>query len=275
MNASSTTDSRSTDPPGLPFLAPCRHLRTSAAFRWLRLGWKDIVAAPGLSLLYGLLFACLGGLLGFLTWRLGLLALYIGLASGFVFVGPFLAMGLYSISYQLQHSDRPTLLFSLQEGRAHLRDTLVLGICLLVLLLVWGRAAMFVSVFLPSNAAPNMRDLLPYLGVGTLVGAFFSMIVFCATAFSLPMLLERRTDAITAVITSINATLRNRLSMLIWAVIIVAAVLIGFATLFVGFVVLMPLLGFATWHAYRETIDAELWPHTHANPDSPRGSSAR
>ena len=256
-------DGSPTDSPGLPVLAPCRHLRLTAAFGWLRLGWKDMVAAPGLSLLYGLLFAWFGGLLGLLTWRLGLLALYIGLASGFVFVGPFLAMGLYSISYQLQHSDRPTLRFSLREGRVHLRDTLVLGICLLVLLLVWGRAAMIMSVFLPSNAAPNMSDLLPYLSVGTLVGAFFCVVVFCATAFSLPMLLDRRTDAITAVITSINATLRNRLPMLIWASIIGVAVLLGFATIFVGFVVLMPLLGFATWHAYHETIDAELWPHTH------------
>jgi uncharacterized membrane protein len=262
------TDTPSTDRHGLPFLAPCRRLRTTAAFQWLRLGWKDLVAAPRLSLLYGLLIALLGGLLGFLTWKLGLLALYIGLASGFVFVGPFLAMGLYSISYQLQGNNRPTLLFSIQEGRAHLRDTLILGMCLLVLLLVWGRAAMITSVFLPSNAAPNVRDLLPYLGIGTLVGAFFCLMVFCATAFSLPMLLDRRADAITAVITSINATLRNKLAMLIWAAIIGAAVLIGFATALVGFVVLMPLLGFATWHAYRETIDAEAWPSTHSHPDS-------
>jgi uncharacterized membrane protein len=262
------SDGSPTDSTGLPFLAPCRQLRLAAAFGWLRLGWKDIVAAPWLSLLYGLLFAFFGGLLGFLTWRLGLLALYIGLASGFVFVGPFLAMGLYSISYQLQHNDRPTLLFSLREGRTHLRDTLVLGICLLVLLLVWGRAAMIMSVFLPSNAAPNMHDLLPYLGVGTLVGIFFCMMVFCATAFSLPMLLDRRTDAITAVISSMNATLRNKLAMLIWASLIGFAVLLGFATAFVGFVVLMPLLGYATWHAYHETIDSELWPRTHADPNA-------
>ncbi|MFX8805499.1 DUF2189 domain-containing protein, partial [Acinetobacter baumannii] len=71
-------------------------------------------AATGVSLFYGLLFASLGALLAVLTWRLGLLALYIGLASGLVFVGPFLAMGLYSISYQVEQRRRPTLFFSLQ-----------------------------------------------------------------------------------------------------------------------------------------------------------------
>ncbi len=268
MQDGSPTDLPSSGAPGLPFLAPCHRLRPTAAVDWLRLGWQDVLAAPLLSLLYGMLFACFGALLCFLTWRLGLLALYIGLASGFVFIGPFLAMGLYSISYQLQHGIGPTLLFSLREGRAHLRDTLVLGICLLVLLLVWGRAAMIMSVFLPSNAAPNLGDLLPYLGVGSLVGAFFCVMVFCATAFSLPMLLDRRADAITAVITSINATLRNRIAMLLWAAIIALAVLVGFATCFLGFVVLMPLLGFATWHGYHATIDAGLWPRTHADSRS-------
>jgi uncharacterized membrane protein len=74
------------------------------------------------------------------------------------------------------------------------------------------------------------------------------------------MLLDRRADAITAVVTSINATLRNKPAMLLWGVIIAMTVLIGFATMFVGFIVLMPLIGHATWHAYRQTIDAAMWP---------------
>jgi uncharacterized membrane protein len=251
------------NPDQLPFAAPCSHLSAAAPFEWLRLGWKDFTAAPAQSLSYGLLFAALGALLAVSTWRLGLLALYIGLASGFVFIGPFLAMGLYSISYQLEAGRKPTLLFSLEEGRAHLRETLIMGICLLVVLLVWGRSAMFVSVFLPSTSELAWRDLIPYLSIGSMVGAVFCAIVFAASAFSLPMLLDRRADAITAAVTSINATLRNTPAMLVWAAIIAGAVLLGFATAFVGFVVLMPLLGHATWHAYRQTIDATMWPTTH------------
>jgi uncharacterized membrane protein len=248
----------------LPFVAPCRPLNLYAPFQWLRLGWNDLSAAPRQSTFYGLLLASLGASIALLTWRLGLLALYAGLASGFVFVGPFLAMGLYSISYQREHGRHPTLAFSFRVGRAYLRDTLVVGVCLLVVLLVWARAAMIMSVFRPSDAFPTWSDLIPYLSIGTVVGAFFCAIVFAATAFSLPMLLDRRADAITAVVTSINATLRNKPAMLVWGTLIVIAVLVGFATMFVGFIALLPLIGHATWHAYRQTIDAAAWPPRHA-----------
>jgi len=218
------------------------------------------MSAPMLSGLYGLVIAGSGVAIAWLAWRLGVLALYVGLASGFVFLGPFLAMGLYSISYQRQQGRRPTLAFSLSQARAHVRDTLVLGVCLLVVLLVWARAAMIMSVLRPSDAFPTWHDLIPYLGIGTAVGALFCAIVFAATAFSLCMLLDRRVDAITAVDTSINATLRNRTAMLVWALSIVAVVMLGFVTLLLGFVLLLPLIGCATWHAYNQTIDASAWP---------------
>ena len=256
-------DSQAINPAELPFVAPCREIPVLAPIEWLRLGWRDLCAAPAQSMFYGALIAGLGALIAWLTWRLGLMALYVGLASGFVFIGPFLAMGLYSISHQLESGRRPALTYSLEEGRSHLRDTLVLGLCLLIILLVWARAATIMSVFRPSDAFPSWRDLIPYLGIGTVVGALFSAIIFVATAFSLPMLLDRRTDAITAVVTSVNASLRNKPAMLVWGMLIVASVLVGFATLFVGFIVLMPVIGHATWHAYRSAIDATAWPPTH------------
>jgi uncharacterized membrane protein len=151
----------------------------------------------------------------------------------------------------------------LREGREHIRDTAVLGLALLVVLLVWARAATIMNVFRPSTAVISWHDLIPYLGIGSAVGAVFSAIVFSATAFALPMLLDRRTDAITAVVTSINATLRNKGAMLVWGGLIVVSVFIGFATMLIGFIVLLPLIGHATWHAYRETIDASAWPETH------------
>ena len=154
------------------------------------------------------------------------------------------------------------MVYSLNEGRAHLRDTLTMGICLLIVLLVWARAATVMNVFGPSTAFPTWRELIPFLGIESVVGAVFSAMVFAATAFSLP-LLDRRTDAITAVVTSINATLRNKAALFMSGVLIVLAVLIGFATMLRGFIVLLPLIGHATWHAYRATIDASMWPATH------------
>ncbi len=250
----------SSDPAALPFVAPCRHLPTAAPLDWLRLGWQDLLAAPGQSIFYGLMIAALGATIALLTRKFGLLALYMGLASGFVFLGPLLAMGLYSISHQREHGRRPTLSYSLHQAREHVADTLVLGVCLLVVLLVWARAATIMSVFRPSDAFPSWSDLIPYLSIGTVIGGLFSAIVFAATAFSLPMLLDKRADAVTAVVTSVNATLRNKPAMLLWGGIIVATVVIGFATMFLGFIVLMPLIGHATWHAYRQTVDASQWP---------------
>jgi uncharacterized membrane protein len=260
---SATPDSKPTSTDELPFAAPSRTLRPTAPFTWLRLGWRDLTCAPLHSLFYGILLTLLSMAIAVMTWQLGLIALYLGLASGFVFIGPFLAMGLYSISYQLESGHSPTLSYSLSEGRAHLRDTLVLGICLLVVLLVWARAATIMNVFRTSSAFPTWRELIPFFGIGSAVGAVFAAIVFAATAFSLPMLLDRRTDAITGVVTSINASLRNKAAMAVWGAIIVLAVLVGFATMLLGFVILLPLIGHATWHAYRATIDASMWPPTH------------
>jgi uncharacterized membrane protein len=227
-----------------------------------------MVRAPRLSLTYGAVLMALSVLIAALTWRFGTLALYIGLATGFVFVGPVLAVGLYSISRQLGMGRRPVMGYCLREGTYHLRELLVQGIILLVVLLVWARAAATVHVFFPDEPNPALEQLLPFLAIGSLVGLVFAAIVFAASAFSLPMILDRKVDAISASVTSINAVLRNKKPMLLWAGLIGLSVLIGFATACIGFAVLLPLIGHATWHAYQETIDAAAWP-----VESPAGLS--
>jgi len=99
-----------------------------------------------------------------------------------------------------------------------------------------------------------------FLGVGSAIGSVFSAIVFCVSAFSLPMIIDRKADMVTAVVTSFNAVLRNKPAMFVWVLLIVAAVGIGIATAFIGLAVALPLIGHATWHAYQETIDASAWP---------------
>lgn len=249
-----------TPPENMPFVAPCRTLDTAAPLRWLRLGWGDMKRAPRLSLTYGIALMGLSVAIALFTWRFGTLALYIGMATGFVFVGPVLAVGLYSISRQLAKGLEPVMGYCLREGKYHIKELLVLGIILLVVLLVWARAAAMVHVFFPAEGDPTLEKLLPFLGIGSVVGSVFAAVVFAASAFSLPMILDRKVDAITASVTSINAVLRNKKPMVLWASLIALSVLLGFATAFVGFVVLLPLIGHATWHAYQETIDAAAWP---------------
>ncbi len=246
-------------PAETPFPAPCRTLSPLAPLRWLRLGWADLTRAPRLSLTYGFVLMSISVLIGALTWRYGTLALYLGLATGFVFVGPILAVGLYSISRQLEAGLVPFMGYCIQEGWRQVRGLLVLGLVLLIVLLVWARAAAMVHIFFPVEANPSWRELLPFLGVGSAIGAVFAALVFAVSAFSLPMIMDRRVDSITAVVSSFNAVLSNKGAMLVWISLIGVTVLLGFATAFLAFIVLLPLIGHATWHAYRETIDASAW----------------
>jgi uncharacterized membrane protein len=260
-----TPDKNLTEPAEpMPFVAPCRIIELSAPLRWLKLGWKDLTSAPVLSLIYGFALTLLSLMISMFTWRYGTMALYLGLATGFMFIGPVLAVGLYSISHQLEEGRKPVFGYCIRDGKDHIRELLVLGLILMVVLLVWARAATMMSVFMPIQAHPGWQQLLPYFGIGSLVGAVFAGVVFAVSAFSLPMIMDRKADAITAVITSANAVLRNKKPMLLWAVIIFFTVLLGFATALLGFLILMPLIGHATWHAYKETIDASAWPKNNA-----------
>jgi uncharacterized membrane protein len=231
--------------------------RAGGATRWLRLGVADLCAA---SLAYGLGIALLSLAVSYIGWRYGSGWMLIVLLSSFVFVAPVLAIGLYAISAQLGRGERATLRRCLLEERRHLGDVMVYSLILMVICLVWVRAGSGVQIFYPESGDPTPAELATFFGIGSAVGSVFALVAFAASAFSLPMLLDRRTDGVTAVVTSINAVLRNKAAMATWIVLIVLAVAIGFATAFVGLAVTMPVIGHATWHAYREAIDASAWP---------------
>jgi uncharacterized membrane protein len=229
----------------MPFVAPCRTLAASAALRWLRLGWRDMMAAPLQSLGFGVGIALLSAVVASIALR---------------FVAPVLAIGLYAISAALERGVRPSFAASLAAAARHVGDVMVYCLILMVICLVWVRAGSAVEIFFPEQAAPSGLELGTFFLIGGAVGSVFALVVFAASAFSLPMLVDRRTDAVTAVVTSINAVLRNRKATFVWALVIVLSVAVGFATALVGLAFTMPLIGHATWHAYRETIDASGWP---------------
>ncbi len=244
----------------LPFVAPCRRVPPGAPFRWLAAGWRDMKAAPGQSLGWGLL------VLG-LSWMVSLVALWLGswimllsLLSGFVFIGPLLAIALYAVSWQLEAGRVPTFDRSIQAVRTRVGDSMVFALILLVIFLVWARAGSMVHVFFPVESRPDTIQLVRFLAIGSAVGSIFAAITFAASAFSLPMLMDRKADTVTAVLSSVNATLRNKPAMVVWLALIVLLTGIGFASAFVGLAVLFPLLGHATWHAYRDVIDASGFP---------------
>jgi uncharacterized membrane protein len=161
----------------------------------------------------------------------------------------------------------PQIGYCLRQGRRHINNELIYSFILLVIFLLWARAASMIHVFFPMEADPSLADLGTFLAIGTTVGTLFATLVFSASAFSLPMMLDRKVDTVTAVITSVNAVLRNKGAMFVWAMIIVVAVGISFATAFLGLAILMPVLGYTTWHAYQATIKPDAWPEQSKVPD--------
>lgn len=255
-----TTDKVETEEKLMPFCAKVNSVPITAPLKWIYLGAEDMHKAPAVSLAYGLALTALSMLLAYSAWTFGTLGLYLGMATGFLLIGPVLAIGLYSFSCQIEQGRKPVLGYCMKESRGRLKDIMIYSFILLIVFLLWARSATAIHIFFPENAEYSVMDLTLFLGIGTAIGAIFSAIVFTTSAFSLPMLMDRKTDAITAVVTSINAVLRNKKTMLIWAIIIVSFVIIGFITFFLGFIVFLPLIGHATWHAYRDTIDASEWP---------------
>jgi uncharacterized membrane protein len=269
-----TTDTTGADAAALPFVAPCRALATWAPLDWLRHAWADFRAAPRQSLTYGLVVVLMSWALAWVAIRYGGYFELLALVSGFILIAPLLAIGTYSISDQLERGLKPSLRRCFIEERRAFGNLMVFALMLMVVFLVWWRAASAIHIFFPVDmSTPAWTDYLQFLGIGSAVGSIFAVIVFSAAAFSLPMLLDREVDSITAVVTSINAVLRNKPAMAVWAALIVLAVAPGFALLLMGrdrgagfapvMVLLgltLPLIGHATWHAYRATIDAAAWP---------------
>ena len=242
-----------------PLVAPCRQLKPLAALRWLRLGWADFCQVTKISLLYGLVMMLISVFITYIAYVAHSMVLAIALTAGFFFLGPIIAIGLYSLSRQISNQVSPQFLRCLKEGKKNLGNEMVLSFMFLIVFLIWARAASMLHIFFPSYTVMNAEDWYLFIGVGTLVGAIFAAIIFCVGAFSIPMLMDRKVDTVTAVITSINAVLKNKLAMLVWAIIIISLIVIGIVTFYIGLVVLLPIVGHATWHAYRETIDADAW----------------
>jgi len=260
MNHSENKQVINTKTDELPFVASCNKLPLFAAKEWLSLGWQDFRKAQRLSLTIGAAFVIASYILTILSWQWGGAVLLFSLLSGFVFVAPILALGLYSISCQLSSGFEPKLMYSFREGKRHMGNVAIFSLLLLIILLVWVRAGSAIHIFFPLSKDPHLSEMVTFFVVGSAVGSIFAFIVFCAAAFSLPMMLDRKTDAVTAVLSSVSAVRKNKGACLIWAGVIFIFAIINITTGFISMIITMPLLGYSTWHGYKQTILSEQWP---------------
>jgi uncharacterized membrane protein len=239
-----------------------RQLARSTAFAWLAAGWRDLKVQPLSSLIYGTLVflvsvAIVVGLVVF-GWDYILLPAF----AGFMVVGPLLAIGLYEKSRRIASGESVSLLRMIFVKPRSGGQVLFTGILLCLLMLLWMRAAVIIyALFFGLRPFPGLDHIVPMLFttptgwmmliVGSVVGGLFAAFSFAISALSIPMLLNERVDALTAMGTSTALVWNNLPVMLTWGMIVLGLFLVSLATGLVGLILVFPMLGHGTWHAYQ------------------------
>ncbi len=249
----------------LPGIA-IRTVQMDAPWDWLSAGWSDLWTYPRVSLAYGGVFAFLAIAMFIGMTLAGLQALILALAGGFLLVGPAIAVAIYEISRRIETGEPVTIRNTLTAGGKAPGQLSFLGAVLAFFYFVWIETALLLfMLFMGGNASfpPASQFIatllfephgLGLLVVGTFVGAILAATVFAMSVVSVPLLLTHRIDTISAVYVSLEAVKQNVRAMALWAALIAAVTAVGLITCFVGLVFAFPLLGHASWHAFRDVI---------------------
>jgi uncharacterized membrane protein len=236
-----------------------------APWAWLAAGWRDMWSAPHISLFYGAVFTALSVALSAGLLAGGAASLILALAGGFLLVGPAAAVGLYEVSRRLESGQSPSLGEVLTAGVNSPGQLGFFGAVLAFVYFAWVKLALLLfMLFFGSQTLPAPSEFvaallltnhgLGLLVTGTIVGGMLAALVFAISVISVPLLLTERVDAVTAIGTSLSAVWRNPKPMALWAGLIAGFMALGLASLFIGLVVLFPLIGHATWHAFRDVV---------------------
>jgi uncharacterized membrane protein len=263
MTTASTTSAGAIDPNRA---LASRRVALDRPWAWLAAGWSDLARAPSVSLTYGVAFALLGWVITFGLWAMDWLYLTLPLVAGFLIVGPLFAVGLYETSRRLDAGERPSLMAALCAWRRNASQIGLMGIALLLLMFAWVELALIIFMLFFGRTPPAVDQLvqqtflnpqaLPFLIVGTVVGALLAAFAFAISVIAIPLLLDHpRANVFTAIASSIAAVRTNPGPLFFWGALIVLFTGAGLVTLYLGLVVALPLIGHATWHAYVDLVE--------------------
>jgi uncharacterized membrane protein len=229
-------------------------------------GVDDFRAMPSHLVFLALVYPLCGMIIAYVTSQQNLLHLLFPLASGFALIGPFAAIGLYEMSRRRELGLETSWRHALNVLRSpSIPSIIALGLLLMALFLAWLAIAqlLFAWLFgdsLPSSYGEFLKDVLTtargwtLIVVGCFIGFCFAVVTFSISVVAFPLLLDRDVGAAAAVAASVRAVAENPVAMALWGLVVVAALVIGSAPFFVGLVIVMPILGHATWHFYRKVI---------------------
>lgn len=253
-----------------------RPVSLDQGLRWVGLAWRDIERAPGVSLAHGLALALAGGVIGAVGWHhFWWLA---GALTGFLVVAPVLAVGLYASAAALERGEpvgwrlvwRTWMSWrTRQAGTPHdwrlVRFGLLLGLAGTGWVLTSAALVTWLSPMPVKEPMDFVRHVMlahnSWLFEGWLaLGGVLAAPVFASSVITLPLLLDRQVSLLDAVVTSWRVVLANPVPMAVWAGLIMGLAVLGLASLMIGLLLVVPLLGFASWHAYRDTVDASALP---------------
>ncbi|MEY4752469.1 MAG: hypothetical protein RJA44_144 [Pseudomonadota bacterium] len=237
-----------------------RQLRAADPLRWLVLGWHDYTRHPGIGSFFGLCFMVMGWLL--LKVYEHAPAYTLAMSATFLLMGPFLCMGLYQVSMRMEQGEAPDFGDALTAWDTRTGQMAIFGFVLLILEMLWGRSAMVVFAVsfegMPDFKGSMMALLDPenmgFIVAYCAVGAFFAALIFAISVVSIPMMLHRQVDAITAGLTSLHLAVTQPGVMAIWGGLIALLVLGAMLPWFFGLLVIGPVVGHASWHAYRAAV---------------------
>lgn len=239
-------------------------------FQALKQGLADFLRAPLMGLFFGSFFA-FGGV--FIWWALHVAQkpwLMLPVVMGFPLIGPFAAVGTYEISRRLQAGEPlrwgAVLGVVFSQGR---REVLWMAFVVLFIFWIWMyQVRLLMALFLGLGGFASLEGFLItvtttssgllFLGVGTLVGALLSSLLFCTTVVSIPLLLEREIDVVSAIITSFRTVFENPLPLLFWGFLVALLTFAALAPLFLGLLIVFPVLGHATWHLYKKALGSPV-----------------
>jgi uncharacterized membrane protein len=244
-----------------------RAVPVSRPLAWLSAGMRDLALAPGPSLLHGLVVVVAG--IAILSLSMHAWPLLPGAFSGFVLIAPILATGLYELSRRLEEGEAPTLAHVVGAWARGTRPLVWMGLGLALAATLWVLVSAVLVALFVHEPITGLREFLRLVVVGEgsnlfplwlALGGVGAAVVFAATVVSVPLLLDRDIGLGAALATSVRAVGENPLTMALWAAIIMLLTFLSMATFMLGFAITIPVIGHATWHAYRDVVDASALP---------------